>query len=76
MIFDLRAIWTNNVKRNQLKEISYLAQYVSHGSMPYEGGQNRIIVSANAVAKNLNNKKFTYKTCSIINISINTNEIY
>ena len=23
-------------------------QYVSHGSMPYEGIQNRIIVSANA----------------------------
>ena len=27
-------------------------QYVSHGSMPYEGSQNRIIVSANAVIKN------------------------
>ena len=27
-------------------------QYVSHGSMPYEGVQNRIIVSANAVIKN------------------------
>ena len=27
-------------------------QYVSHGSMPYEGDQNRIIVSANAVIKN------------------------
>ena len=27
-------------------------QYLSHGSMPYEGNQNRIIVSANALIKN------------------------
>ncbi len=29
-------------------------QYLSHGSMPYKGENNRIIVSANALIKNSN----------------------